>query len=207
MTAPVLRLQRGTPIDVDAMVKVHMDAFKGFFLTSLGPRFLRELYLDFVDGPETVCLTAYDEDGLCGFVVGPTAPRHFFRNLLARRGFLFCLWAVPALLRHPSVVAKRLFGAVFYRGTEPEQLQGGALLSSLAVTPRCAGKGVGSRLVKEFVQETMVRGARFVYLITDRDGNDAVNRFYVGAGFQLETSFQVRGRWMNRYVKFPEARA
>jgi ribosomal protein S18 acetylase RimI-like enzyme len=187
--------------DIASLARAHVQAFQGFFLTSLGEPFLRELYRGFASDANAICLQAEDDDGLSGFVIGTTAPRGFFRRLLVRRWFVFCVLGIPGLLRHPVKVARKFLGALRYRGDEPEHLPGGALLSSLAVLPRCAGRGVGSALVSVFCDEAARRGSKLVYLTTDRDGNDRVNQFYVRAGFRLDSQFQNHGRWMNRYVK------
>lgn len=187
--------------DVDALAKAHVQAFEGFFLTSLGEPFLRALYRGFSHDPTSICLQATEGAELGGFVVGTIEPRRFFRRLLVRRWFVFCVLGIPGLLRHPVKVARKFLGALRYRGDEPEHLPGGALLSSLAVLPRCAGRGVGSALVNVFCDEAARRGSKLVYLTTDRDGNDRVNQFYVRAGFRLDSQFQNHGRWMNRYVK------
>jgi hypothetical protein len=38
--------------DVEQIVVVHRHAFQGFFLTKLGPAFLRQLYTSFITGQE-----------------------------------------------------------------------------------------------------------------------------------------------------------
>ncbi len=51
-------------------------------------------------------------------------------------------------------------------------------LMSIAVLPSCQGKGIGTALVKAFLEEAYLRGLKRVVLTTDRSGNDAVNHFY-----------------------------
>ena len=43
-----MEIRKATANDVDIIVEIHTDAFKGFFLTSLGPKFLRFYYGCFV---------------------------------------------------------------------------------------------------------------------------------------------------------------
>ena len=76
-----------------------------------------------------------------------------------------------------------------------------AELSSLAVKPSGEGQGVGSRLVRAFVDSARTLGADRVMLTTDAHGNDPVNSFYLRLGFTCLRSFEARrGRWLNEYV-------
>jgi hypothetical protein len=56
---------------VNATVSVHLVSFPDFFLTFLGPRFLRILYSEIIETPDHLAFVAQDEAGsLVGFVVG-----------------------------------------------------------------------------------------------------------------------------------------
>jgi GNAT superfamily N-acetyltransferase len=195
------------PQHIDAVVAVHLRAFPGFFLTFLGPRFLREFYGSFLVDPTGIAFVAAAEGGgeVLGSVVGPLVPAGYFKRLLKRRWWAFCLASAAAVLRRPSVV-RRLFRAVFYRGESPP---GGAraLLSSVSVAPEAQGQGVGRALVDAFAWEVRRRGGRGCFLTTDAEGNEADNRFYAVCGWRLESTFtRPDGRTMNRYVlDFPDA--
>lgn len=195
------------PHHVDTVVAVHLRAFPGFFLTFLGPRFLREFYGSFLADPTGIAFVAVDDPtgDVLGSVVGPMVPAGYFKRLLKRRWWAFCLASAAAMLKRPSVV-RRLFRAVFYRGESPP---GGAraLLSSISVAPEAQGRGVGRALVDAFVCEVRRRGGRGCFLTSDAQGNEAVNRFYAVCGWRLESTFtRPDGRTMNRYVlDFPDA--
>jgi GNAT superfamily N-acetyltransferase len=188
------------PENVDSVVKLHLRAFPDFFLSLLGPRFLREFYLSFLADPVAMAFVARNEiEGVVGAIVGPLDPRGFFTRLLRRRWWAFCLASFSALLRRPSSAA-RLARALVYRGEAP----GGpvrALLSSIAVEPGAQGKGIGQALVQRWLDEARSRRACGCYLTTDAENNDAVNRFYLSQGWKLESTYTTPdGRKMNRYV-------
>ncbi|QNI30780.1 GNAT family N-acetyltransferase [Alloacidobacterium dinghuense] len=188
---------------VDAVVQIHLDAFKGFFLESLGRRFLRELYRGFIVEPSGICLVAISIDGIVtGFVAGTIQPEGFFRRLLQRRGFAF-LWAGAAsFLRHPIRVGRKFVFAIHYRGEKPTNVSSAALLSSIGVAPEAKGKGIGRALLASFCEETRKAGVLNIFLTTDRDNNELVNTFYRVNGFQLNSSFlKERDRWMNLYSR------
>ena len=68
--------------DVDAIVDIHLDAFKGFFLTSLGPAFLRFYYTCFVKSAETVTMVAEEDGVICGFAAATTKCKGFNSRLI-----------------------------------------------------------------------------------------------------------------------------
>ncbi|MHB0959436.1 MAG: GNAT family N-acetyltransferase [Pirellulaceae bacterium] len=180
---------------------VHVVAFPGFFLTSLGQPFLRLLYAGFMEQADGICLIAEENGAVVGFAMGTTDPGSFFRRLLRRRGLSFAWAVVPPLLRNPLLVVRKCAGAVLYRGEKPKGIPSAALLSSLAVTPAFAGRGIGQALVQRFAAEARKQGCQSVYLTTDGVNNEHVNRFYAKCGFELLDSFErPRERLMNRWV-------
>lgn len=185
---------------IDTAVEIHLRAFPNFFLSFLGPRFLREFYSSFFLDPQGMGYTASAPDGqILGVIVGPVDPRGYFNRLLKRRWWAFCLASISAILRRPSCVP-HLFRAVFYRGESPSGPTR-ALLSSVAVDPDVQRAGVGKKLVVHWVEEVRRRGASGCYLTTDADGNDEVNAFYQGLNWRIDSVYATpEGRRMNRYV-------
>lgn len=183
------------------VVSVHLKAFPDFFLTFLGPGFLKVFYRSFVYDDTGIGFVAVDRqtDNVCGVIVGPLVPQGYFKRLLKKRWWAFCLASIKAVLKKPSV-SKRLFRAVFYRGESP----GGpprALLSSIAVLPDVQQSGVGKMLVQKWIQEVSQRGGTGCFLTTDADQNEKVNAFYQKLGWKIESAYTTpEGRRMNRYV-------
>jgi len=187
--------------DIDDAVRIHLEAFPNFFLTFLGPRFLREFYGSFTWDPMGVGFVAKDPASNCllGVVVGPTNPEGYFRRLLKKRWWAFCIAAAGAVVRHPGLIP-RLARAVFFRGNPPADMPR-ALLCSIAVSPQAQGRGIGEALMQAWVKEVQSRGTRGCFLTTDAHDNDKVNRFYQRLGWRLESTFVTpEGRLMNRYT-------
>lgn len=187
--------------DIKSVVDVHMKAFPDFFLTFLGPRFLKEFYTSFLVDAEGMGFVAFDEESgqVVGAIVGPFTPDGYFKRLLKRRWFAFCFASITAVIKRPTVI-KRLFRAVFYRGESPQGPKR-SLLSSIAVDPDVQGKGVGRMLVVRWVEEAKSRGSKGCFLTTDAADNDAVNLFYKKLDWKIESSYATpEGRKMNRYV-------
>lgn len=182
--------------DVDAVTAVHLAAFPGFFLSFLGPRFLRELYRAIVAHEESIAFVAVDGARVIGFVAG-SGSGGFYRSAARRRWFRFALASAGALLRKPSI-APRLLRALY---APPRTSSEGALLMSLAVDPAIRRSGAGRLLTRAFVDRARERGASAVVLTTDRVGNDAVNAFYRDQGFSVAAEYVTpEGRAMYEYM-------
>ena len=180
---------------------VHLEAFPGFFLSFLGPRFLRELYRAFALEDSGIALAAEDPSSgeLLGVVAGTLDPQGFFRRLLLRRWWAFGFWSLPALAKEPKALV-RVLRALSYRGDCPQDKKR-ALLSSIAVAPEKQGTGLGSVLLKEWVDRARERAVLGCYLTTDAVGNDAVNRFYLRNGWRVASEFLTpESRKMRCYV-------
>jgi ribosomal protein S18 acetylase RimI-like enzyme len=184
---------------VDAVVGVHLRSFEGFFLSFLGPRFLRLYYESIVGYPAAAGYVCVKEGRVVGFVCGTVSPSRFYSYLLRTRWWRFALVALGAVLKRPAIIP-RLVRALLY----PSQTSGRsdtAVLTSIAVEPAVQGKGVGAELVVTFLADMHARGVKQVSLTTDRYDNDRINAFYQEQGFHCARTLVTReGREMNEYV-------
>ena len=185
--------------DIASIVRVHLESFPGFFLTFLGPTFLRELYGATLTDPDGIGFVAECPTGISGFVMGTAHPAGFYRRLLRQRWWRFALASTKAVIRRPSI-APRLLRA-FSMSEQATQHQARGTLMSIAVRPQCQGQGIGQALVGAFLEEAFHRKLRQIDLTTDRHSNDAANRFYQKLGFVCERTYETpEGRAMNAYV-------
>ncbi|PMM86395.1 GNAT family N-acetyltransferase [Vibrio breoganii] len=199
-----MEVRNATHDDLERIVEIHINAFEGFFLTFLGPKFLRLLYTGFID--KGVLRVAVVDSRVVGFSAGTEQPDTFFSNLRKEKWLSFFLAATPSLIRKPSLVIKKLYGAIFYKGDAVERLKNSFLLSSLAVDPHSEGKGIGRFLIND-LNEVLIekRASETVYLITDKNENGSVLGFYDKCGFSIESEFKQSGqREMLRLIKLIE---
>lgn len=185
--------------DIAKVVDVHNIAFKGFFLTRMGPYFLRNYYAAALDFEANISLVACDQDTdeIVGFVVGFYDPEGFYSMLSKRRRqtipavLLAALrdpWLVPQILRNMRRVQAQ--------GQQPVDA---VELSSIAVGE--PGRGAGGALLEAFAEKARSEGAHRLILTTDAEGNDLVRRFYEARGFTLD-DYEDRGeRRMCRYAR------
>jgi ribosomal protein S18 acetylase RimI-like enzyme len=185
--------------DAAAVVAVHLKAFPGFFLSFLGPGFLRELYCSIVIDEAGISFVCCRGEKIIGFVAGTLQPAGFYSRLVRRRWWRFALASFkPALLK--PVIIPRLFRALRKPG-EVQSQSGVGLLMSIGVLPEAQGQGIAHELVKRFLFEARQRGLKQVNLTTDRLKNEKVNAFYERLGFDVIRTFTTpEGRQMNEYA-------
>jgi len=184
--------------DARAVASVHKRSFQGFFLSSLGEEFLRELYAGIVVDPTGIGFVYETETGIGGFVAGTDEPEGVYRRLFLERWLRFALAAVKPVAQRPSIVfrlMRALRGSNDYKYGKKE-----GLLMSIAVHPDMQGQGIGRALVEAFLRESSHRKLERVSLTTDKVDNKSVNAFYQKMGWKcLRTFVTSEGREMNFY--------
>ncbi len=184
--------------DINQVVDIHLQSFIGFFLSFLGKDFLKQLYKGIINDPNGIAFV-YEDKMIVGFVAGTTQPANFYRRLIIRRWWRFCLASIKPVLQKPGII-HRLIRALNMPKSVTSESNRGTLLS-IAVSPDHQGKGYGEVLVKAFLDESARRGIKKVDLTTDAVDNDPVNKFYKKMGFSIERSFTTpEGRLMNEYL-------
>ncbi len=168
--------------DVSRAVELHLAAFEGFFLSFLGPRFLRVFYSSAVALGE-IALVSEADGRVVGFVMGSTSPGRFFKQLLRTRLIAFALSAAPAVLRRPRIAAR--VARALVKPKDASKPPGVATLMSLGVDPTAQGLGAGKALVAAFLEDARSRGSTAVDLTTDKVDNERTNAFYRALGFRV----------------------
>jgi len=184
-----------------AAAEVHGRVFPQFFLTTLGTRFLRQLYLSIVEDESAFGFVTRDivTGVVTGVVTGTVEPEGYYRRMMTRRAWPFARAAIPALLLRPWLLPG-LVRRLRFRGNAPPDGRR-AYLTVIAVDADVQGEGLGRQLLDAWTEESRSRGVDGAYLATDADDNDAVNTFYANCGWTLESTFEsFRGRRMNRYT-------
>jgi ribosomal protein S18 acetylase RimI-like enzyme len=112
-----------TQRDLGDVIAIHRAAFPNFFLSFLGPRFLRVFY-GFI-ASEGIAIVALADGKLAGFVVGVLEPRQFYRRLMKRRFAQLALAITPIVLRHPSTLARVVRRARHRTSVDPDDRRPG----------------------------------------------------------------------------------
>ncbi len=195
--------------DIARLVGIHEKSFPGFFLTQLGPKFLRALYAGMIESSHGVVIVAEynppsDEfekgGGLAGFAAGSPNQGRLYRELRNHHLGAFGLAAAIAAVRNPDLTF-RLLRAIG-RPREAEAMSSPACLMSIAVDPMSRTNGVGGELVRQFESKLTELGCSDYCLTTDQEHNGPVRTFYERLGLSVRRDTTTReGRPMVEYYK------
>ncbi len=191
--------RRMVPHDLKEVARLHEQAFAGFFLTRMGPAFLRGYYASVLSYERSIALIAERSDGQpIGFVTGFQDPEAFYAHFRSQRLKLLPS-IIGAVARQPSL-ARAIFSNVRRVSNMEKASEGSEIaeLSSVAVIQE--GMGVGSGLVTEFCQLMFQRSAKRIVLTTDEQENERVRSFYSRLGFVSSAREQRADRVLCVYV-------
>jgi len=190
-------IRKALPGDLGDIVTIHMSGFDGFFLSSLGPSFLRTFYMDFLTDENGCCLVDVEDGRTVGFAAGVIDPSSYFRRTFRRRWPRLILGSLGRVVKNPAVLAKLARRALTYPSSSSHGGSDSALLSSIAVLPEFHNRKIGERLLDAFLEESASMGASEVVLTTDRHRNEKVIAFYKKMGFDVKRVFtSYEGRYM-----------
>ena len=198
MTTAGLRVRKATERDVDQIVSVHRQAFSGFYLDKMGPAFLRVYYECALANAQVISLVAVEESGAVeGFVVGFKSPKSFYTEFKALKSRLF-FPIILAMLRRPSLLMPSLIN-IFKVNTDSRNENDETYTELASIGVGDHGKGIGSRLLREFINIAWLSNVSEIRLTTNRDDNDRVNLFYLKHGFHKMGVEHRSRRTLNKY--------
>jgi len=181
--------------DLEEVAFVHGEAFPGYFLTSMGHRFLKLFYREFIDQTGCHSLVAEHNQKIIGFVVGTNDKskllnRFYRRNLISIASIVMykCLTDFSVLRNILSRVRTAFYslrGCVVKK--ESNYNSKGSFntvrLLSIGVISAYRGKKIAEKLVKEFCDRSGRNGAKYIGLSTSPDNKRAI-AFYEKMGWQ-----------------------
>lgn len=172
----------------EKLVKIHLESFKGFFLSSLGERFLNVYYKSCLKSSESIAICAVDEnENLIGLSVGCKYSKGFHKRLIKQNIMSFMIQGIVILVSNPKAII-RLTNNL---GKNADKNDDGnyAELLSIGVLPNYNGQGIGKELIKKFEEEAIIRGCTDLALTTDFDENNKVLAFYKSIGYTIYNEF------------------
>lgn len=181
-----VRIRRAKVKDAAALASIHRGALPGAFLSSLGHRFLRRLYIALATDPDAEVFVAEDGHGVAGFATGVPSVRGFYRRFYVRHGLLAGLAAAPSLIRRGMIHKFRETG----KYPDASRNLPDSELLSIAVAGRLRSRGVGRQLAERILSGLSERGVSEIKVVVGADNNEA-NRFYERIGFKHRVSLFV----------------
>lgn len=186
--------------DLDDIVRTHLSAFKDFFLSKLGEKFLKVYYKSFLESPEGIVLVCCHERQLLGFCATCTRSAGFNKRLLLNNIVRFGKHALRLIMTKPRAVL-RLVKNMSKEGEVKDDGEYSELFS-IGVTEDAQGKGVGKLLLKRLDVELRIRKIAQLSLTTDYEDNQKAIGFYKSNGFEVLYEFVTYpNRKMYRLIK------
>lgn len=186
--------------DIEAVVKVHNSAFKGFFLTELGPDFLKLYYHSVAKAPDGILIGAYHNDRLIGFCAACTECSGFNTRLIKSDIISFSLIGLKLLFTRPKALI-RLSKNLTKKGSVADDGHYAELMS-IAVDKETQNSGAGKAMMDCLEKTLKQNNVTRLSLTTDKLNNDNTLAFYEKRGFrQMYVFTTYPDRIMYRLIK------
>lgn len=196
-----MEIKKAEQADIESIVKIHCNAFKGFFLTSLGTDFLRFYYTCFINSNETVTMCAIENGVILGFSASTKVCKGFNGRLIKSNLVDFGMLSIKLLFVSPKSLI-RLLKNLTKKGEAVVDNEDYAELYSIGVSQDAQSKGVGKKLLATLEKVMKEEGVKRVSLTTDYYNNEAAVRFYMSMGYEILYEFVTYpDRKMYRFIK------
>lgn len=196
-----MHIRKASTNDINAIVNIHLDAFKGFFLTSLGYAFLKFYYTHFINSDETITLVAEENNTIYGFSASTKVCKGFNSRLIKNNLVSFGIVSLKMLFITPTSLI-RLVKNLTKKSEVVEDDEDYAELYSIGVNKAAQGKGVGKKLLTTSELVMKEEGVKRISLTTDYNNNDQAIGFYRSMGYETLYEFVTYpNRKMYRLIK------
>lgn len=199
-----MKISKSKKTDNALVAQLHMQVFPGFFLSTLGYRFLKKYYSVVLKHPETICLLARNErDDIMGYVLGRACAAGYLKKIVKSAPLTFMWEGVKLLFSHPKALV-RLVKNLDKKSDKKEikDSQEYAEIGLIGVMPEFKGKGIGHQLLDAFEKELKKRKVESLSLTTDYDDNKQTLIAYKAWGFEVLYEFVTYpNRRMYRLIK------
>lgn len=176
-------IRKATKEDVGSIVEIHQAAFKDFFLTSLGTRFLKLYYGTFINSDKGVVYCTVDDNKIVGFSATSYMSKGFNASLIKNNIVKYAAESILLVFTKPKAII-RLAKNMNKESRDTIKDDGQyAELYSIAVSPLCQGKGIGKKLLTT-TEKDVVNHNNLISLTTDYYNNDKTIAFYKALGYK-----------------------
>lgn len=186
----MITYKKAKPSDSSKIAKVHLDAFDGFFLSSLGYGFLNTYYKTCIKSSDAFAICAIDSETekIVGFSIGCYNSKGFNKKLIKKNFLEYLLRSILVIFTKPNALIRILNNLTKIDKNENDIGDYGELFS-IAVNKDYQYLGIGVNLLKKFEYELKQKSVKKVTLTTDKKNNDYVLKFYKKFGYKVYYDF------------------
>ncbi|WP_276861669.1 N-acetyltransferase [Anaerococcus tetradius] len=172
---------------IKSVVDLHLKTFSGFFLSSMGYGFLKQMYTSYCNHDKSDLIIAEKQGKVIGFLSYSYDFSGLYKFMIKKRLFRFAWYSLGAFLRKPRVFFRIL--RAFLKPSETKREEKYVELSSIGVDSNFKSEGIGTLLVEELKYRVNFREYEYITLETDAMYNDEVIKFYKKNGFIIIKSY------------------
>lgn len=180
------------------VVSIHLNTFKGFFLTFMGKGFLYQMYKSYTQHSKSDILIAVENGKILGFLSYSSDMSGLYKYMIKHKLIPFAWYSLGAFFRKPKTFMHLI--RAFLKPGEAKREEKYIELSSIGVDPAYKSKGIGTMLVSALKEKVDFKENKYITLETDAENNEIANHFYKKNGFELYRTYEtVENRKMNEY--------
>lgn len=197
----MVEIKRVNLEDIVHVVRVHDEAFKGFFLTTLGDHFLKVYYQAVLKHEQGVLLGYYVDGKLEGFCAATKLAKGFNSSLVKKNCIRFGGVALKLLFTRPRAIVHLIKN---FTKSNPDIIDDESYceLLSIGVSPMIQGTGAGKMMLRSLESVLEKEGLRKLSLTTDFFNNEKTVGFYKSQGYKKMYDFYTYpNRKMYRLIK------
>lgn len=197
----MIEIREALATDIERIVAIHNEAFKDFFLTSLGSRFLALYYRSVLNHPRGILLVSDNGEGVIGFCAGTLFSAGFNSSLIKSNFSSYVIEGLKLLFTNP-VSLWHLFKNFSKEDSNAGDNGEYAELLSIAVDPNTQGSGAGKSMLRALEEVVKKMGGKQLSLTTDFNDNEKAIGFYHSLGYKKWYDFVTYpNRRMYRLIK------
>lgn len=172
------------PSDYMRLAAIHVKAFEGFFLTTLGIKFLQTYYYTCLKHEKTIAVCACDDHNeIIGFASGTIWSKGYNKSIVFSNIVGFGLAFLRIVFTKPKAIIRLQNN--MNKDSYKEDKGDYAELLSIAILPSYKGHGIGKNMLLAFERAALEKNSEKISLTTDYFNNHDVIEFYKRSGYEV----------------------
>jgi len=194
----MIEIRSMTDDDAMAVARMHVSSITEGFLSRLGVRFVRQLYLGIARDDCSHVWLADDGARIIGFCAYSRNVSAMYKQVLRARGVRLALASLPRSLN--PIVIKEILDTLRYPAKQVEKELPSAEILSISVDAGSRGTGLGWQLIGKAINQARKDGEEAIKVLAGSKLEGA-NRFYQACGFEKHDEIVQHGGILNVYVR------
>ena len=187
--------------EIDQVVTIHNKAFKDFFLTKLGDKFLWTYYYTVSHNKKGILIGCFEDNKLLGFSCATTLSKGFYKELITENILIYGFFAFKLFFTRPLSLL-RLVKNISKKNKEVIDDGSYAEFLSAGVDPIMQGKGIGKKLFLDMEKRIKLEKIDKLSLTTDYHDNVIALNMYKTLDYKVMYDFVAYpDRRMYRLIK------